>query len=287
MGGHRSTGQGDGQRAGDHGPGAAALYRAVGGDDGRDDAAVSRAGRGAVDPVDQRFFCGHGPHGADGDVPRRLLAHLGRDRGRRLRRPVRNRAAGHGGAHRGEMARRGHLHRRGRLPSDPVEGRVLAPVPVTGRRPGVLRRLQGPGPRPSGRRASRGDMCRVLLGPDGRAGRRRGDEPGGHGGAGGGRLHREALALWQAIRRGRRGCAGGDRCPGHLVPVAASRLARLRDARNAGDVISGYSGAPGRPARSVGTPARRPGNARASARAARTRRRSSCRSPRMPQAAAW
>ncbi len=51
--------------------------------------------------------------------------------------------------------------------------------------------------------------------------------------------------------------------------------------------ISGRPGAPGRPARSAGRPARRPGSVHGAGHAARIRRRSSCRWPRMPPAAAW
>jgi hypothetical protein len=50
--------------------------------------------------------------------------------------------------------------------------------------------------------------------------------------------------------------------------------------------ISWCPGAPGRPARSAGRPRRRPGSARASGHAARTHRRTSCRWPRRPPAAA-
>ena len=50
--------------------------------------------------------------------------------------------------------------------------------------------------------------------------------------------------------------------------------------------ISGRPGAPGTPARSAGRPARKPGSAHGAGRASRTRRRSSCRWPHRPPAAA-
>ncbi len=52
-------------------------------------------------------------------------------------------------------------------------------------------------------------------------------------------------------------------------------------------VMSGRQGVPGRPVRSVGRPARRPGNARGAGHDARTRRRSSCRQRGRPAATAW
>src|SRR5260221_3667054 len=79
--------------------------------------------------------------------------------------------------------------------------------------------------------SSRGDVRRLLLGPDDRADRGRRDERGGHGGAGGGHSHGEALALRETGLAGHRGGAGGDLRAGHLGSVAASRAARLRPAR--------------------------------------------------------
>jgi hypothetical protein len=76
-------------------------------------------------------------------------------------------------------------------------------------------------------------------------------------------------------RAGRRGPLSAP-IPGEAPPPAAG--------------TAGFSlwrpGAPGRPARSAGRPRRTPGSARAGGHAARTRRRSSCRWPRRPPAAA-
>src|SRR5262249_24890643 len=87
------------------------LWAAMVGDDGRDDAAVGRAGRGAVDPVAHRCVGRGRPGCADEPVPRRLPAGLGRVRGGRLCRPGRDRAAGDGLPGGGEGAGRGDRQR--------------------------------------------------------------------------------------------------------------------------------------------------------------------------------
>src|SRR6266498_3343202 len=127
----------------------------------------------------------------------------------------------------------GDRHHRGHLPADPLEGLVPQQVPLAGRRAHVLRRFQGPEPRRPRRTSSRGDLRRVLLGPDDPADRGRRDERGGHGGAGGSHLHRETLAPRQAVRPGRRDRPDRGGRARDLVPVAATRPARRRDA---GDV---------------------------------------------------
>ncbi len=96
----------------------------------------------------------------------------------------------------------------------------------------------------------------------------------------------------QTTSSGRSTRFGGQRC----FAVGSTRWIILRaKCHRALDVASrqlrrsfipSRPGAPGTPARSVGRPRRRPGSARASRRAARTHRRSSCRWPRRPPAAA-
>jgi hypothetical protein len=115
------------------------------------------------------------------------------------------------------------------------------------------------------------------------------DDDGGEGGATTSPTHGDPLrspgwcggsdaARRHARNRAERRASG---CSWHRSRV---RRQRQRDRRSPS---SWRPGAPGRPARSAGRPRRRPGSVRASGRAARTRRRSSCRSPRRPPAAAW
>jgi hypothetical protein len=85
----------------------------------------------------------------------------------------------------------------------------------------------------------------------------------------------------------RKGGGGSWPVDNPCVPLEPVTKAEAEAPAPAGSPISWRPGAPGRPARSAGRPRRRPGSARASGHAARTRRRSSCRWPRRPPAAAW
>ena len=166
VGGHRHAGPDHGQRARDHGPSTAAVPGAVGGDDVRDDAAICRAGRRALDPFYHwRLGWGLGSPNADERFSDRLLCWSGLRAGRSLSRPGRGRAAAHGVPGGREVAWCGDLHQRRHLPAHPMEGLVPAPLPFADRRSDVLHRLQGPQPRRPRRPASRSDVRGVLLGP--------------------------------------------------------------------------------------------------------------------------